>query len=77
MIKTLKDTSKITTPLNIKKLSESKETTEFNPQQYAESMVKYHSEQLQHCLQIYNKTSKQVQKHETMLQYYQQQINKG
>ena len=57
-------------------MSELQKDTDFSPSEHAREMVKYHTEQLEHCMKIYNKTSKQVQKHETMLSYYQQQLGK-
>ena len=55
-------------------MSESKKVTDFNPRAYAEEMIKHHTVQLDACMKVYNKTSKQVQKHQTMLTYYQQQL---
>ena len=57
-------------------LSESLQDTDFNPSEYAKEMVEYHTEQLQACMKVYNATSKQVQKHQTMLDYYQKQLGK-
>ena len=56
-------------------LKESTENTEFNSADHAREQVEYRTVLLEGLSKIYNDTHKEIRKQQTMLSYYQKQLN--